>query len=286
MATNNGDVLMLEATPEAARPWASAANAEVIDALPYIDDDYGNPLIKSEVDRLVEEEMRRSSKKPADFLKDLPPLPKFDFKLGFGNFVGLGFKGNLVNSNLLVSGFYFILDFIGNCPVLGKEYERVRAGKPPVRIDFESRYKLEMPPANKRNDDAAWKQYLQKNQRSLQQKLIELENLELMSKLGPELWRQNNHRLEVFLTRMQRLAQEQNEEIEKVNRERKYHQQTTSYELNALSQEWRQLCVKNMEIQSACAMLETQIDSFKKEAAERGWNLEEKLENVEPLQMQ
>ena len=99
---------------------------------------------------------------------------------------------------------------------------------------------------------------------------------------------------------MQRLAQEQNEEIEKVNRERKYHQvimkylfthflhssllfvlrlnwnfgmgsyqQTTAYELNALSQEWRQLCVKNMEIQSACAVLETQIDSLKREASER-----------------
>ncbi|KAH0880231.1 hypothetical protein HID58_067625 [Brassica napus] len=78
-----------------------------------------------------------------------------------------------------------------------------------------------------------------------------LENLEVMSKHGPELWRQNNHRLEVFLTRMQKLAHGQNEEIEKVNRERKYHQQTTAYELNALSQEWRQLCVKKMEIQSA-----------------------------------
>lgn len=83
MATNNGDVLMLEAAPEASKPWASAANAEVIDALPYIDDDYGNPLIKAEVDRLVEEEMRRSSRKPADFLKELPPLPKFDFEVIF-----------------------------------------------------------------------------------------------------------------------------------------------------------------------------------------------------------
>ena len=60
-----------------------------------------------------------------------------------------------------------------NCPVLGKEYERVRAGKPPVRIDFESRYKHELPPASKKNDDAAWKQYLHKTQRSLQQKMIE-----------------------------------------------------------------------------------------------------------------
>ncbi|XP_010549093.1 PREDICTED: pre-mRNA-splicing factor SPF27 homolog [Tarenaya hassleriana] len=246
MATHNGDILMLEAAPEATRPWASASNAEVIDALPYIDDDYGNPFVKAEVDRLVEEEMRRSSKKPADFLKELPPLPKLDFE---------------------------------NCPILSKEYERVRAGKPPVRIDFESRYKFELPPANKRNDDAALKQSLQRNQRSLQQKMIELENLELMSKYGPELWRHNNQRLEVFLSRMQRLAREQNEKIEAVNRERKYHQQTTAYELHALSAEWRELCVKNMEIQTACAMLESQVDDLKREAAERGWNLEEKLEN-------
>ncbi|KAL0771256.1 hypothetical protein Bca101_036407 [Brassica carinata] len=30
MATNNGDVLMLEAAPEATKPWASAANAEAL----------------------------------------------------------------------------------------------------------------------------------------------------------------------------------------------------------------------------------------------------------------
>lgn len=72
---------MLEAPPDASRPWASASNAEMVDALPYIDEDYGNPQVKAEVDRLVEEEMRRSSKKPADFLKDLPPVPKFNFEV-------------------------------------------------------------------------------------------------------------------------------------------------------------------------------------------------------------
>lgn len=70
---------MLEAPPSHARP--SASDAEIIDALPYIDDDYANPRVKAEVDRLVEEEMRRSSKKPADFLKDLPPPPKFNFEV-------------------------------------------------------------------------------------------------------------------------------------------------------------------------------------------------------------
>lgn len=82
MATANGgntDILMLEAPPQPAPDPAPAA--PIIDALPYIDDDYGNPKVKAEVDRLVEEEMRLSSKKPSDFLKDLPPLPTFNFQV-------------------------------------------------------------------------------------------------------------------------------------------------------------------------------------------------------------
>lgn len=79
---NNGDILMLEAPPQPSQPaWRVSADAEVIDALPYIDDDYADPRVKAEVDRLVEEEMRRSSKRPADFLKDLPPLPKLKFEV-------------------------------------------------------------------------------------------------------------------------------------------------------------------------------------------------------------
>lgn len=75
--TNDGQILMLGGPSEV------SGAAELIDALPYIDDDYGNPKVKEEVDRLVEEEMRRSSKKPSDFLKDLPPFPYFDFKVSF-----------------------------------------------------------------------------------------------------------------------------------------------------------------------------------------------------------
>lgn len=48
---------MLEAPPSAAEQqrWREAPDAELVDALPYIDDDYGNPRVKVEVDRLVEE---------------------------------------------------------------------------------------------------------------------------------------------------------------------------------------------------------------------------------------
>lgn len=46
-------------------------------------------------------------------------------------------------------------------------------------------------------------------------------------------------------------------------------QQNTAYELSTLSIQWRELCVKNIEIQAACAEVQTHIEELKREATER-----------------
>lgn len=156
---SNGDVLMLEAPPSYGSR-STNSDAEIIDALPYIDDDYSDPRVKIEVDRLVEEEMRRSSKKPADFLKDFPPLPTFNFQVYQSHSFSLTVR-------VLCFFFSFLMKLLQEYPMIGREYERVRAGRPPISLD-RSKYELELPPINKRNDETAWKLALQRAQRLLQ----------------------------------------------------------------------------------------------------------------------
>jgi pre-mRNA-splicing factor SPF27 len=56
----------------------SRAAASELDALPYIDP--LTPEIKKQVEALIEAEMRQSTKRPADYLKELPPLPPAKFE--------------------------------------------------------------------------------------------------------------------------------------------------------------------------------------------------------------
>ena len=63
--------LAYHAHGEGATGWRKGEH--LIDALPYIDP--LTPDIKKQVERLVEEEMRASTKWPADYLAELPPPP-------------------------------------------------------------------------------------------------------------------------------------------------------------------------------------------------------------------
>lgn len=81
------DVLMIEAPGKEGNgqqaKWRNGAMEDIVDALPYIDHDYGDPKVKAEVDKLIAEEMRVSSKRPADFLAELPPAPVINLEVLF-----------------------------------------------------------------------------------------------------------------------------------------------------------------------------------------------------------
>ena len=65
-------VLALEGTAHGqAAGWRKGE--DLIDALPYID--ALDPALKKTVDELIEEEMKKSTKKPADYLREMPAMP-------------------------------------------------------------------------------------------------------------------------------------------------------------------------------------------------------------------
>lgn len=73
-AKGKPEVLLLEGARPAWRVGGGEAQ-QLVDALPYFDKEYEDAAVRAEVNRLVQEEMRRSRKRPADFLKELPPVP-------------------------------------------------------------------------------------------------------------------------------------------------------------------------------------------------------------------
>ncbi|KAL3512200.1 hypothetical protein ACH5RR_024917 [Cinchona calisaya] len=79
---------------------------------------------------------------------------------------------------------------------------------------------------------------------------------------------------------MQIQATKMNGKVEIVNRERKYCQQNTAFELNASSSQKRKICMKNIQIQAACARIENQMEEVKREAMEsNGCNLDVTMKN-------
>jgi hypothetical protein len=84
------DILYMDAAPahdgplklEGSRSWRRGEMDEDIDALPYIDmQGVSDQSWKKEVERMLADEMKKSTKKPADYLAELPPAPRLNFEV-------------------------------------------------------------------------------------------------------------------------------------------------------------------------------------------------------------
>ncbi|CAI7741399.1 unnamed protein product [Closterium sp. NIES-53] len=224
------------------REWRRSAAAEAeaqVDALPYLDKEYEDPAVRAEVNRLVQEEMRRSPRTPADILSELPPVPE-------------------LRSELL--------------PMFARECERVRAGRPPTLAVDTGRYEGagKGPAGRGAEDPNAWKGAVKAAMVQLQHQDTRHENLDLMLRFGPNAWKVHNQHLEAFLAKAQREVAERKREIELLNRDRRLNQQAAAVELGRLEQAWREGVQKNADIQAACAQLEAQIEGLKAEAQALG----------------
>nr|AAD32567.1 NT3 [Nicotiana tabacum] len=242
MATTNGDVLMLAGPPESVGVCSSA---EVIDALPYIDDDYGDPKVKEEVDRFG----RRG---------DAPQLQKtFRFPQGppSSSYIQLcespdAWEGICRGLELESRQYRLILHDMGlKCRLSTNAMMKLHGNNRFRKLSVYCSIKY-----------SGWKIWTY------------CQSMVLMC--GSCAIR----RLEAFLARMQSQAVELNEMIEAVNRERKYHQQLLHMSSVVVHRMERTLSEK-LGNQSACGELEGHIEQLKKEAQERDWNLEANVEN-------
>eukprot|EP00271_Cylindrocystis_brebissonii_P004975 TRINITY_DN16932_c0_g1_i1.p1 TRINITY_DN16932_c0_g1~~TRINITY_DN16932_c0_g1_i1.p1 ORF type:complete len:249 (+),score=53.32 TRINITY_DN16932_c0_g1_i1:194-940(+) len=216
--------------------WRNARSEELIDALPYFDQEYEDAAVKAEVKRLIQEEMKRGTKRPSDFFKSLPPAP--------------------------------VLSLEGH-PMLEKESQRVQAGKPPTLLDT-SRHGLEPPPSTKLGDPSAWRQAVENAQAQLQHQALKLENLQLMLQFGASTHRMHHQHLEAFEARLRSIIASTQQQIEDLNRDRKLNQQAAASELGRLDGQWRELVHKNCDIETACISLEAEIVNLRHMAEQLG----------------
>ncbi|WIA40064.1 hypothetical protein OEZ86_013482 [Tetradesmus obliquus] len=219
----SGQPLALEYHGKAQAEGHWRRGQELIDALAYIDP--LTPDVKQQVDKLIEEEMRRSTKRPADYVKELPPVPPARF---------------------------------GGHTMLQQEYERVRATQPMPPLDV-TRYRLDPPPQNKANDYSAWLAASNNAHAQLEHQLGRIANLELLLRFGANAWRAQVAFDEGLLKQSEATLQGLRKSIDQLNRERKLQQQAAGAELRVLEDQYYSALRKNLEISAACQAIEEEM---------------------------
>lgn len=195
-----------------------------LDALPYVDG--YNEQMKRQVDRLVQDEMRRFT--PPDYLAQLPAPAQNSFKDS----------------------------------LLEAEFARLASGGQMAKLDI-TRYKVEGPAQHLRGDPVAWQHACNNAMAQLEHQYLRLTNLELLNNYGGNMWRIHNSQVDEVQRNITKVLDQYKKEIEDINRQRKSEQEAAGLKINVLSNKWEELIYKNYEIETACVALEQELALIK-----------------------
>jgi pre-mRNA-splicing factor SPF27 len=219
------------ATPTG-KDWTNASPIDA-GALPYVDDDATcmTPARRTEIDRLIAEEMRRMPKRARDYLAELAEptsIEAMDARVGS------------MTANALSEA----------------EHEPKSVGTPDTM-----RYRLDPPPQNKRSDVEAWKIAIDNAMAQLEHQATRVVNLELALKYAPAAWRARNAWCEATNETYARELEKLKGEVNALNAKRKLQQEAARNEFGALEREWYATTAKCAAIEGAVADLESRLAS-------------------------
>eukprot|EP01132_Coremiostelium_polycephalum_P000422 gene422-534_t len=197
--------------------------SENVDALPYID-----PSITEDeqnvINNMIQEEMSKFI--PPNYLAQLPPMRDIDYSK-FNWFEG--------------------------------EMTRMEGHKQMEPFDI-TRYKVNGPPANKKEDEKTWRDCLDNAKSQLEHQDLRRLNLELLQRYGANTWKLYLSDLELIKSNLSKQLDDVKKQIEVLNVQRKLDQESAHQVLDQNNRKWLDLVYKNKEIESACYNLESEIE--------------------------
>jgi pre-mRNA-splicing factor SPF27 len=206
----------------------------LVDALPYIDTQLGQPEVAQEVKNLIEEEMRHFE--PRDYLESLPE-PRLT---------------------------YLATDSMQEERLRRKDRLPFAGG-----VDM-TRYQVEPLTFPRALDHAAWRQAAQNINMQSEYTRLKLTNLELLSRWGTKAWVARScldRSAEAAATK--RVAELRSARDE-VNKKRKLEQVSCGNELRKLTMELEQYTADNAQTEKAVWALEQDIRRLKQACYDRG----------------
>mmetsp|Transcript_2462 Transcript_2462/g.7238 ORF Transcript_2462/g.7238 Transcript_2462/m.7238 type:complete len:278 (-) Transcript_2462:43-876(-) len=206
----------------------------LVDALPYIDTQLGQPEVAQEVKNIIEEEMRHFE--PRDYLESLPEPDLHYLSTGAMQEEMLRRKDRL--------------PFSGG-------------------VDM-TRYQVEPLTFPRALDHGAWRQAAQNMNMQSEYTRLKLTNLELLSRWGTKAWVAHSCLVRSAEAAATKRVAELRSARDEVNKKRKLEQVSCGNELRKLTMELEQYTADNVQVEKAVWALEEDIRRLKQACRDRG----------------